>query len=310
MLLRTILCLSLCAVLLPAEEDPQEPPQKPAAPALDLKKILSESDEFQAKLKSFGMSYEEGLVRAIGEVAYRGGGPCEYLVNVYPAKAHETVVLLDNGPWKGEGRRPRRFSKGLAITLNNAFICAGFKTGKVFSWDNKTGEVFPPKGPTVYLYAEWTDEAGKKHRALMSEWLWNFKTQYVMKPGKFVYTGSQMIDEGPPHHKKWFGAEVDGLLVAIMNTSTSLIDNTEEGGEENGAYEAIPLRVPPIGTRVTILFSDKKLDGALVHKPLRLPKEVFEARKRIAAEKAAAEKAAAEKAKAAAAKEKGTTGDK
>ncbi|MDH3591450.1 MAG: YdjY domain-containing protein, partial [Planctomycetota bacterium] len=172
-----------------------------------------------------------------------------------------------------------------------AFICAGFKKGRAFSWDQKTGEVFPPKGEVVHIYAEWKDEKGNTQLASMCEWLWNFKTLDVMQPGKFVYTGSTMIDEGPPHHKKWFGAEVDGLLVAVMNTGTALVDNIEEGAEENGAYEAIPVRIPPIGTRVTIVFSKQKLPNARKHAPLQLPKEVLEERKRRAAEKNKAAKA-------------------
>lgn len=295
----TLLCTLVLCVGVAADDE------KPSKPKIDIVKILKNSKEFQEKLKSFGMSYEDGVVRAQGEIVYRGGGPCEYLVNVYPAKAHETIVLLDNGPWEGEGRRPRRLSKGLAITLNNAFLCAGFQKGSPFSW-NQEGDVFPPKGEVVYIYCEWKDAEGKVKRAAMHEWLWNYKTHYPMKPGHFVYTGSQMIDEGPPKHRKWFGAEVDGLLVAVMNTSTAMLDNTEEGGEENGVYEAIPARIPSIGTRVNVVFSKKPLDGAVNHKPLRLPKEVLEARKKREAEKKAeAAKKKAEEVKKAAKKDEG-----
>ena len=84
-----------------------------------------------------------------------------------------------------------------------------------------------------------------------------------------------------------------------MNTSTALLDNTEEGGEDNGIYEAIPARIPDIGTRVTVVFSKKPLDGLVKHKPLRLPKEVLEMRKKREAElkKKAEEAAKAEKEK-------------
>jgi hypothetical protein len=245
---------------------------------VDLKKVLRESKEFAEKCKGFKITWEDGLVRAVGEIAYRGGGPCEYLVNVAPAKAHETIVLIDSGPWDAEKRRPRGQLNGLATVLNNAFIAAGFTKGKPFDWDRETGEVFPPKGETVYIYAEWKDDQGKVTRARMCDWLWNYRTIDVMQPGKFVYTGSMMIDEGPPDHKKWFGAEIDRLLVATLNTSTALLDNTEEGALDNGTYEAIALRIPPIGTRVTVLFSRTVLE-AHEFAALKLPQEVLDARK-------------------------------
>ena len=253
---------------------------------VDLKKVLSKSKEFAEKCKQFKIAWEDGLVRAVGEIAYRGGGPCEYLVNVAPAKAHETIVLLDSGPWDEEKRRPRGQLNGLATVLNNAFIAAGFPKGKPFDWDRETGEVFPPKGETVYIYVEWKDgkDQDKVTRARMSDWLWNYRTIDVMQPGKFVYTGSMMIDEGPPDHKKWFGAEIDRLLVATLNTSTALLDNTDEGALDNGTYAAVALRVPPIGTRVTVLFSRTVLE-AHVFPPLELPKDVLDARKKRDEEK-------------------------
>jgi len=254
---------------------------------VDLKKVFRESKEFAEKCKQFKITWEDGLVRAVGEIAYRGGGPCEYLVNVAPAKAHETIVLVDNGPWDEEKRRPRGQVNGLATVLNNAFIAAGFPKGKPFDWDRETGEVFPPQGETVYIYAEWKNDEGKVTRARMCDWLWNYRTIDVMQPGRFVYTGSTMIDEGPPDHKKWFGAEIDRLLVATLNTSTALLDNTDEGSLDNGTYEAIALRIPPIGTRVTVIFSRNVLE-AHTFAPLELPQEVLDARKRRDEEKKAA----------------------
>jgi len=262
---------------------------------VDLKKVFSESKEFAEKCKQFKITWEDGLVRAVGEIAYRGGGPCEYLVNVAPAKAHETIVLIDNGPWDEEKRRPHGQLNGLATVLNNAFIAAGFAKGKPFDWDRETGEVFPPQGETTYIYAEWKNEEGKLTRARMCDWLWNYRTIDVMQPGKFVYTGSMMIDEGPPDHKKWFGAEIDRLLVATLNTSTALLDNTDEGALDNGTYEAIASRIPPIGTRVTVLFSRNVLE-AHTFPPLKLPKEVLEARKKRDEERTAAAAEAAKEA--------------
>jgi len=277
--------LALAALpLLAQEEDPKEEAQP-----VDVAKVLRSSKEFAETCKGFHIEWEEGLVRAVGEVVYRGGGPCEYLVNVAPAKAHETIVLLDPGPWKGEGRPPRERLEGYATCLNSALLCAGFKPGKPFTWDEDTGEVFVPEGPTVHVYMEWKNEKDTTVRSRMSDMLWNYKLLDVMQPGKFVYTGSMMIDEGPPNHKQWFGAEVDRLVVAVLNTSTALIDNVEDGGLDNGAYEAITSRVPEMGTRVTVLFSAKPLDGVTEFEPLELTPEILAERKRRAEERAKAE---------------------
>jgi len=276
---------------------------------VDVGKVLRGSKEFAKKCADFKIAWGAGVVRAQGEIHYRGGGPCEYLVAVYPRKAHETIILLDRGAWTGEGRRPRDPVQGLAEVLNNAFIAAGFKKGKHFDWDRKTGDVFPPKGETVYLYAEWKDQEngkdGKKsetRRARVCDWLWNFRLIEVMADGKFVYTGSLLIDEDLPGGGKrvWLGAEVDGLIAAVLNTSSALIDNLEEGALDNGAYEAIPIRIPESGTRVTMVFSNRKLEVTENYPLLKLPKAAIEEKKRRAAE-AARKKLDEEKKKPAAA---------
>ena len=271
-----IAALLLAAGLAWTQDEPKEAPEKPEVQPVDLAKVLRGSKEFKEKLKGFKMSFKEGEVRAVGEIVY--------LVNVFPQKAHETIVLLDNGPWEGDGRRDRKFAQGLATTLNNAMIAAGFEKGKPFDWDRETGEVFPPKGDVVHIYCEWKED-DKVKRADMSEWLWNYKLLDVMKPGSWVYTGSTMIDEGPPDHKLWFGAEIDGLLVAVLNTSTAMIDNTEDGALENGAYEAIHHRIPEIGTRVSVVFSKKKLE-CHEYEPLEIPEETLKERKRRQEERA------------------------
>jgi hypothetical protein len=274
---RLVIPLLLAAAVLADDEKQPEPPK------IDVGALLRKSEKFAEQCRKLRISYEEGVVRAEGEIGYRGGGPCEYLVSIYPAKAHETVVLLDDGPWEGEGRRPREGLKDYATILNNAFLAAGYERGKPFSWDEKTGEVFPPKGTKVHIYAEWIDaETKKPRRARLADWLWNFKTVHVMEP-MFVYTGSLLIEhEG----KNYLGAELDGLIVAVLNTATALIDSLEDGSLDNGAYEAIPKRIPERGTRVKVAFSKKELE-AETFEPLKLNDELKAARAKYLAEKAA-----------------------
>ena len=251
-----------------APQEPEAPPKPEAAPAVDLGRVLRESKEFKQKCAGFLIEFEDGRVSAEGEIVYRGGGPCEYLVGVFPAKAHETVVLLDKGPWTGEGRRPLEHIEDLAANLNNALLAGGFKKGRPFQYNAETGDVRPPKGETVYLYAEWKVE-GKLLRARMNEWLWNHELRSVMEPAQFVYTGSTIYDEGPPTNKKWLAAEVDGLIVAVLTTSSSLVDHKEKGGLFNGAYEAIPMRIPESGTRIRVVFSKKELEVTEKYEPLK-----------------------------------------
>jgi len=283
--MRTSLLLTL--LLLPVGADEPAP--------VDVGAVLRESKEFKAKCAEFRISYEEGTVRALGRINQRGG-PCEYLITVAPAKAHETIVLLDKGerpppPKEGEGeeRMPEPLN-GLAETLNNAFLAAGFRKGEALRWNDETGETFPPSGETVHLYAEWKDEKGGHHRARLSDWLWCWETIDPMRPGLYVFTGSVLIDEGPPDHKKWLGCEVDGLVAAVLNTSTAILDHREEGGTSNGAYEAIPARVPAIGTRVTCVFSRKELEVTENYEPLKLNAELEAEKKKKAEERAARDK--------------------
>jgi len=279
--MRTAAAIALLSLLGVAQE-----PEQPASPEpVDIASVLRTSKEFAETCKRFRIQWEEGLVRAVGEIAYRGGGPCEYLVNVSPAKAHETIVLLDSGPWTSKRRPSAERLRGYATCLNSALLCAGFKAGKPFRWNEETGETFPPEGDVVHVYVEWQNEEKKPVRACIEDMVWNYRTVDIMQRGKLVYTGSMMIDEGPPNHKQWFGAEVDRLIVACYCTPSALIDNTEEGAPDNGTYEAIHARVPESGTRVTVLLSRKPLDNVTEFKPLELPEEVLEARRQREAEK-------------------------
>ncbi|HEX5135751.1 MAG TPA: YdjY domain-containing protein [Planctomycetota bacterium] len=280
--MRTAAAIALLALLGSAQE-PDKPSQPPEP--VDVAKILRTSAEFAETCQRFRIQWEENLVRTVGEIAYRGGGPCEYLVNVSPAKAHETIVLLDPGPWTSKRRPSGERMRGYATCLNSALLCAGFKAGRPFRWNEETGETFPPEGDVVHVYVEWQDAKQEPVRARIEDLVWNYRTVDVMQRGKLVYTGSMMIDEGPPNHKPWFGAEVDRLIVACYSTPTALIDNTEEGAPDNGTYEAIHARVPEVGTRVTVLFSKEPLDNVTEFKPLELPEEVLEARRQREAEK-------------------------
>ncbi len=290
----TSFCAALIGFAWIASAQDGEPKEADEAPvAVDLQKVLAGSKEFAAECKRLKIEWEEGRVTALGEIVHRGGGPCEYLVGIFPSKAHETIVLMDDGPFKGEGRRPREYVAGLATNINNALVAAGWKKGRPFGWNRETGEIFEPEGEATWIYCEW-DEDGKSKRALMSDWLWSHKRIQPMNPGLYVYTGSEIYDEGPPSHKKWLGAEMEGLLVAVLSTSSALFDHRDPGGGENGVYEAIAIRIPPIGTRVKVVFSKKPLDGAEKFKPLKLPKQLQEARKKLL-EQEALEKAATEK---------------
>ena len=96
---------------------------------------------------------------------------------------------------------------------------------------------------------------------------------HTMEPD-FVYTGSILIEHDG---KNYFGAELDGLIVAVLNSGTAIIDSREDGSLDNGAYEAIPIRIPPSGTRVQAVFSKKELPHEN-YKPLKLNDELKKSR--------------------------------
>jgi hypothetical protein len=95
-----------------------------------------------------------------------------------------------------------------------------------------------------------------------------------MEPN-FVYTGSLLIEHDG---KTFLGAELDGLILAVLNTATALLDSLEDGSLDNGAYEAIPTRIPQTGTRVKLVFSRKKLADVVTFEPLKLNDELNKSR--------------------------------
>ena len=99
----------------------------------------------------------------------------------------------------------------------------------------------------VQIKVEWED-AGSKRVVPINEWVQHTRTGKAMPATLWVYGGSE-VDEGG------FVAETTGDLVATWITNASLLNYPGEDNEDDTAWAVYPKRVPPAGTKVTVIIA-------------------------------------------------------
>jgi hypothetical protein len=99
----------------------------------------------------------------------------------------------------------------------------------------------------VQLKVEW-DDGGIKRMVPINEWVQHTHTGKAMPATLWVYGGSEWDGGG-------FVAETTGDLVATWITNAALINYPGEDNEDDTAWVVYPKRVPPAGTKVTVVIA-------------------------------------------------------
>jgi|SRR5687768_320832 len=120
-------------------------------------------------------------------------------------KAYESAVTLNTN----------------AVSFNAALLVLGLDPAR----SRPSGVQFdqqPPDGDPVELTIEWHDGRNTR-RVGIEELLYDHRTGKTLAKGPWVYTGSTFWVS--PSGVKQFQAEVDGVLIGLMHSPQSIIDN-------------------------------------------------------------------------------------
>lgn len=102
----------------------------------------------------------------------------------------------------------------------------------------------------IDMSVEYQDQ-GKPRTAKINEWISNATTGQAMPADPWVYGGSMFYDNK-------FQAEATGDIAAIFLSNSSLINYSGKDNNSDEVWLPFPKRVPPEGTKVTVIISPYK----------------------------------------------------
>lgn len=168
-------------------------------------------------------------------------GLLEFLVVHQNGKVHESLLSTDVSPTQ----------------LNLAFSLLRYSPSKeLYPLPNATGGTSDkyPEVPAsvkaaarVTIEVEWSD-GGKIRRVPVNEWIQHAVKTTAMPAGPWIYGGSDF-------HEGKFVAETAGDIVAIFLSMAALVNYPGEDYEDDTVWTPFPKRVPPEGTKVTVIIA-------------------------------------------------------
>lgn len=169
-----------------------------------------------------------------GQVCLREG-QLEMLICPKGTKEHESVLSID----------------ARAFVVHAALLRVGAKPGQPAQW---RPEYRPAEGPEVRVWLFWTDAEGKRQHARGQEWVRKMGTDDVLEQ-PWVFGGSGFWKD-PATGEERYQAE-GGDLVCVSNFSTAMMDLPVESSDDAGSllFEAYADRIPPMGSKVTIVLA-------------------------------------------------------
>ena len=168
-------------------------------------------------------------------------GLLEFLVVHQNGKVHESLLSTDVSP----------------THLNLAFNLLRYSPSKeLYPLPNETGgtsDKYPEVSAAVKAAArvtievEWSDD-GKIRRVPVNEWIQHAVKSTAMPAGPWIYGGSDF-------HEGKFVAETSGDIAAIFLSMAALVNYPGEDYENDTVWIPFPKRVPPEGTKVTVIIA-------------------------------------------------------
>jgi hypothetical protein len=165
-------------------------------------------------------------------------GPLEMFMCRRYTKEHESVVCADMD----------------ARDLHKALLLAGAVAGTPVKFEPK---YLPATGSVIKVSVRYTDD-GKEKTIDARSWVRDAKTSKELDKdwvfaGSFFFT-PEFQDEKTP--KRQLYAANGGEVVCVSNFSTAMMDLPIQSSDQNEElmFEAFKGRVPPLGTKVTIIF--------------------------------------------------------
>jgi hypothetical protein len=234
----------------PAAELPQQPAAAPSHPQSPPNTQQGGAKPAQAADGLIPLQPEGNIwldprkkrVVMVGRVCLREG-QLEMFACPQGTKEHESIVSL---PVK-------------AYVIHAALLALGAKPGSPTVF---VPEFRPATGTRVDVSLYWTDENGKRRSAWAQDWVRHWRTGLPMQE-HWVFAGSSFwVNERTG--EKYYQAE-EGFLICLANFSTAMLDIPVESSDAAGqlVFEAFTERIPPLGTRVTVVLTPRLEEGPM-----------------------------------------------
>jgi hypothetical protein len=162
-------------------------------------------------------------------------GPLEQLLCRKNTKEHEAILAADVDARK----------------IHEALILAGAAEGSPVRYMPRYR---PPSGTTIKISLRYEDK-GKVVMAPARSWIKNSKTGKDLD-SDWVFAGSQLVPNPlDPKKPKMYLAN-DGDVICVSNFETAMLDLPMRSSKDAAdlSYEAHTERIPPLGTKVTVIL--------------------------------------------------------
>lgn len=235
----------LCADPVPVEPRTLPAPDQPVAP---VEPAVKELDAERLQIGDVIFNRKTREIRFPAAVNMTGGELLEFAIVHSKGKIHESLLVTEIS----------------ATHLNLAFKLLRYPASAEFypivEEDGSVSSKFPEVAADVKAAAridigvEW-QEAGKTRTARLNEWISHGSTGQAMAGDPWVYGGSGVY-EGK------FMAETSGDLIAIFLSNAALINFAGKDNNSDEVWLPFPKRVPPEGTKVTVVIAPHKQPAA------------------------------------------------
>ena len=211
----------------------QPPAKQPAAKAAgdpELKRLMPDYDVWiDTKRRKRVVMYADVVLRE---------GPLELFACLKGTKEHEAVLAC----------------KTKAFVVHAALLAVGAEVGHAVTF---RPEYHAATGTPIEVTVFWKDAQGKDQRAKAQDWIRNVKTDKALDQD-WVFAGSGFYEDEASHEKHYLAE--DGDLICVSNFPSATLDLPIESSQSNEAllFDCFTARIPPIGTRVTLVLTPKK----------------------------------------------------
>lgn len=243
-----LLAIGYLAALTPARQDPSESPR----------------DVLDALAKSgIDLDLEQGTVSVPATFLILDDW-LEYLIVTPQGKSHESLFQTEVRP----------------SLLNAAILALGLEPGERMQWVDRdpppTEEemeagvrpIVPvaPKGPELFLYAEWTS-GDEVYRYRVEDLVLKSNSRTAMERTGWVFVSSPFVLDHPrpgQERREVFGADRDGNIASLcfFANETHLLSSPDPDAVHQTIWTANPFLCPAKDTPCTLIFSKKRLVAA------------------------------------------------
>lgn len=208
---------------------PTEEEQAPEVHTIDLPKSWKRMGEKH----EIWIDFEKKQVIAGGNICMQAG-PLEVFACPRHTKEHEAVISVN----------------ALSSGIHAALLAIGSEPGEPVKWDAKYVKA---TGPTVEIDIIWMGDGDKVVTVPAQELVRNTRTGKTMSES-WVFGGSQEFKDEETGKTYYYGDS--GEMVCLSNFSTAMLDVPLKSSDANEGllFEANPDAVPPIGTKVYMVF--------------------------------------------------------